>query len=60
MKYSKTTLMELSHKYRNILKKCALFNAAIFMSVAIAAPAMAHEVLSSDDITGVVDKKGFF
>lgn len=32
MKYSKTTLMELSHKYSSILRKCALLNATILLS----------------------------
>lgn len=42
MKYSKTTLMELSHKYRSILKRCAFLNAAILLSTAIALPAAAE------------------
>ncbi len=41
MQYSKTTLMELSHKYRSILKKCALLNAAVLLTTAVALPAMA-------------------
>ncbi len=41
MKYSKTTLMELSHKYSSILKKCAFLNAAILMSVVVETPSMA-------------------
>ena len=40
MKYSDTALRELSARYRNILKKCAIFNAAIF-ACAAASPAMA-------------------
>ena len=31
MKYSKTTLMELSRKYKQILRKCAFLNAIILM-----------------------------
>ena len=49
MKYSKTTLMELSHKYRDILKKCALFNAAILLSVAISTQAWADHVTITTD-----------
>lgn len=41
MKYSKTTLMELSHRYSNILKKCALLNATILMGAMVALPVMA-------------------
>lgn len=41
MKYSKTALMELSHRYSSILKRCAFLNAAIFLAGAIALPAMA-------------------
>jgi predicted outer membrane repeat protein len=41
MKYSKTTLMELSHRYSKILKKCALLNATILMGAMVALPAMA-------------------
>ncbi|MBQ3696193.1 MAG: autotransporter outer membrane beta-barrel domain-containing protein [Alphaproteobacteria bacterium] len=50
MKYSKTTLMELSHKYGKILKKCALLNAAILLSVAVSTQAWAtgHDVIDSD------------
>jgi len=41
MRYSKTALMELSHKYRSILRKCAFLNATILMGVMIASPAIA-------------------
>jgi len=42
MKYSKTTLMELSHRYSKILKKCALLNATILMGAMVASlPTMA-------------------
>ena len=44
MKYSKTTLMELSHKYRSILRRCAFLNAAILLSAAIALPAGATTI----------------
>ena len=41
MKYSRTALMELTHRYRNVLKKCALINATILMSAVFATPVMA-------------------
>lgn len=41
MKYSNTTLRELSAQYGRILRKCALFNAMVLMGVAVAMPAMA-------------------
>ena len=41
MQYSKTTLMELSHRYGKILKKCALLNMALLMSVVCAMPTLA-------------------
>ena len=44
MKYSNTAVRELSAKYRSILKKCALLNAMVLVSVAVAAPAGASEV----------------
>ena len=33
MKYSRTAVTELTKRYKQILKKCALFNAAIFMGI---------------------------
>ncbi len=45
MKYSKTTLRELSHRYGQILRKCALINAAILGVVALATPAMAEPIV---------------
>ncbi len=41
MKYSSTTIRELTARYRNILKKCFMLNAAILMGVAFSTPAMA-------------------
>ncbi len=41
MKYSKTTLMELFHRYGKVLKKCALLNMALLMGVVFAMPALA-------------------
>ena len=43
MKYSKTTLMELSHKYSSILRKCALLNATILVGTMLTLPVMAAE-----------------
>ena len=51
MKYSKTTLMELSHKYRSILKRCAFLNAAILLSAAIALPAGATTITERQEIS---------
>ena len=56
MKYTKTTLMELSHKYRSILKKCAFLNAAILLSAAIALPAGATSLTSHLDIDETSEK----
>ena len=39
MKHSKTTLMELSHRYRSILKKCAYLNMMVACCVATSASA---------------------
>lgn len=44
MKYSKTTLMELSHKYSNILRKCAILNATLLMGAMIALPVEAKNI----------------
>lgn len=44
MKYSNTTLRELSAQYGRILRKCALFNAMVLMGVAVAMPVMANTV----------------
>lgn len=41
MKYSKTALMELSHKYAKILKKCAYLNAIAIMGILVASSANA-------------------
>ena len=41
MRYSRTALMELTHRYSNVLKKCALINATILMSAVFATPVMA-------------------
>ena len=57
MKYSKTTLMELSHKYRSILKRCAFLNAAILLSAAIAFPAGATSY-TADDLEGIYSVVG--
>ena len=44
MKYSKTTLMELSHKYSSILRKCALLNATILVGTMLVFPVGAVNV----------------
>ncbi len=42
MKYSNTTIRELTARYSRVLRKCALLNAALLLSVAFAVPAMAE------------------
>ena len=59
MKYSKTTLMELSHKYKSILKKCAFFNAAILLSVAIILPAGATTITEDLNLSGEEEEKHY-
>lgn len=57
MKNSKTTLMELSHNYRRILRKCALMNAAVFLSFAMVTPAMAdnsYKIITTDGENGTL------
>lgn len=51
MKYSNTTLRELSARYRHVLRKCALFNVAVLMGVALSAPAMATEITDTIHIS---------
>lgn len=47
MKYSNTTIKELSARYRAVLKKCAIFNAMVVVGVALlSAPAMAGTSIS--------------
>lgn len=66
MKYSNTTIKELSARYRAVLKKCAIFNAMVVVGVALlSAPAMAgadmtlHNALAeSDSVTLAKDMEG--
>ena len=53
MRYSNTAITELSAKYRSVLKKCALLNAAILLSTAVALPAMA-ERSGGEDVTSPI------
>ena len=48
MKQSKTTLKELTHRYRAVLLKCALLNLAAF---AVALPAKAEDYPFKGDLT---------
>lgn len=48
MKQSKTTLKELTHRYRAVLLKCALLNLAAF---AVAMPAKAEDIVIGDGDT---------
>ncbi len=61
MKYSKTTLMELSHRYAKVLRKCALLNATILMGAMVALPAMADTNFTgtlNSDLIGLSDVGG--
>ncbi|MBO7332775.1 MAG: hypothetical protein J6U64_03830, partial [Alphaproteobacteria bacterium] len=61
MKYSKTTLRELTAKYRSVLKKCALFNATFLMAMAVSLPTMADTPFTGEltgDVTGMTDTGG--
>jgi len=61
MKYSKTTLRELTAKYRSVLKKCALFNATVLMAMAVSLPTMADIPFTGEltgDVTGMTDTGG--
>ncbi|MBQ4084471.1 MAG: hypothetical protein IJC30_02290, partial [Alphaproteobacteria bacterium] len=61
MKYSKTTLRELTAKYRSVLKKCALFNATVLMAMAVSLPTMADTPFTGEltgDVTGMTDIGG--
>lgn len=55
MKYSNTTIRELTARYSRVLKKCALLNAVILLGVAFATPAMA--ATSPQIIVGVGDSQ---
>ena len=44
MRYSNTAITELSAKYRSVLKKCALLNAAILLTTVVALPVSATEI----------------
>lgn len=46
MKYSSTTLKELTARYRAVLRKCAIFNACLFLSFAVSGSAGATPVIS--------------
>lgn len=59
MKYSKTTLMELSHKYASILRKCALFNATILVGAMIAIPTMAKSITEDLTISGEENEQNY-
>lgn len=44
MKYSNTTIRELTARYSRVLRKCALLNALVLVGVAVAMPVMANTV----------------
>lgn len=49
MKYSNTTIRELTAQYSRILRKCALLNAALLLGVIFAVPAMAETSFLAED-----------
>lgn len=53
MKQSKTTLKELTHRYRAILLKCALLNLAAF---AVAMPAKAEDLVIDANSSKIISK----
>lgn len=55
MKYSNTALKELSARYGNILRKCALLNAAVLMTVALTIPANAAEIMEGQEFIGGIN-----
>lgn len=52
MKHTKTTLRELSAKYRGILKKCFFLNALVF---GLTASSFAHATLTADELDQIAD-----
>lgn len=53
MKQSKTTLKELTHRYRAVLLKCALLNLAAF---AVAMPAKAEDLVVDANSSKIINK----
>ena len=53
MKQSKTTLKELTHRYRAVLLKCALLNLAAF---AVALPAKAEDLVIDANSSKIINK----
>ena len=53
MKQSKTTLKELTHRYRAVLLKCALLNLAAF---AVAMPAKAEDLVIDANSSKIINK----
>ena len=52
MKYSSTAIKELNARYGKILRKCALLNAAVLMTVALTMPANAAAVSEGQAFSG--------
>ncbi len=52
MKYTKTTLRELSARYRTVLKKCFLLNA---LALGLIAPSGANAALTADDLNQIAN-----
>ena len=53
MKQSKTTLKELTHRYRAVLLKCALLNLAAFAAVM---PAKAEDLVIDANSSKIISK----
>lgn len=49
MKYSNTTLRELNAQYRSVLKKCFLFNAAVFVGTVMIVASSAADTIQLGD-----------
>ena len=50
LKYSKTAIKELTHKYASILRKCALINLGILCGVL-----MSSSIVNAENITNITD-----
>lgn len=56
MKYSNTTIRELNAQYRSVLKKCALFNAAVLIGALVAVPAVAATEITDRVVVSASDE----
>lgn len=56
MRYSNTTIRELNAQYRSVLKKCALFNAAVLIGALVAMPAVAATEITDRVVVSASDE----